>query len=243
MCIRDSSYGAGRLFIAGDAAHSHPPYGGYGINTGLEDARNLGWKLAATLQGWAASGLLETYSAERQPVFVSTARDFIVNYIEDDRAFLRAHNPDRDREDFEKAWAVRASGVSGEIQSFEPNYEGSPLVVGSAGGAPSAVGSHSFKARAGHHLAPQTLSNGRNVFEELGEGFTLLAFGAGEADIAAFEAAAKARQIPLRVLRDSYAEGRMAYEARLILVRPDAFVAFAGDAAEAEAILATVIGA
>jgi hypothetical protein len=141
------------------------------------------------------------------------------------------------------AWAVRASGVSGEIQSFEPNYEGSPLVVGSAGGAPSAVGSHSFKARAGHHLAPQTLSSGRNVFEELGEGFTLLAFGAGEPDIAAFEAAARARQIPLKVLRDSYAEGRMAYEARLILVRPDAFVAFAGDAAQAEAILATVVGA
>jgi hypothetical protein len=81
------------------------------------------------------------------------------------------------------------------------------------------------------------------VFEELGEGFTLLAFGAAEPDIAAFEAAAKARQIPLKVLRDSYAEGRMAYEARLILVRPDAFVAFAGDAAQAEAILATVVGA
>ena len=236
-------YNTGRLFIAGDAAHSHPPYGGYGINTGLEDARNLGWKLAATLQGWAAPGLLETYSAERQPVFVSTARDFIVNYIEDDRAFLRAHDPERDREDFEKAWAVRASGVSGEIQSFEPNYEGSPLVVGSAGGAPSAVGSHSFKARAGHHLAPQTLSSGRNVFEGLGEGFTLLAFGAAEQDIAAFEAAAQARKIPLKVLRDSYTEGCMAYEARLILVRPDAFVAFAGDAAAAETILATVVGA
>ena len=75
------------------------------------------------------------------------------------------------------------------------------LVVGSAGGSPSAVGSHSFKARAGHHLAPQTLSSGRNVFEELGEGFTLLAFGAAEPDIAAFEAAARARQIPLKVLR------------------------------------------
>ena len=43
----------GRMLIAGDAAHSHPPYGGYGVNTGLEDAANLGWKLAATLQGWA----------------------------------------------------------------------------------------------------------------------------------------------------------------------------------------------
>ena len=63
------SYRNGRLFVAGDAAHSHPPYGGYGVNTGFEDARNLGWKLAAELQGWGGEALLESYSAERQPVF------------------------------------------------------------------------------------------------------------------------------------------------------------------------------
>jgi 2-polyprenyl-6-methoxyphenol hydroxylase-like FAD-dependent oxidoreductase len=57
VAIADS-YGKGRIFIAGDAAHSHPPYGGYGINTGFEDARNLGWKLAATLQGWGGPALL-----------------------------------------------------------------------------------------------------------------------------------------------------------------------------------------
>ncbi len=238
------SYGDGRLFIAGDAAHSHPPYGGYGVNTGLEDARNLGWKMAATLQGWAGASLLESYSAERQPVFVSTARDFIVNFIEADRAFLRAHDPERDRADFEQSWAKRASGVSDEIQSFEPNYEGSDLVVGSAGGATGAVGDHSFKARAGHHLAPQLLSSGRSVFEELGADFTLLAFGAAEADVSAFEAAAKAHSVPLKILRDTFAEGRCAYEARLVLVRPDAFVAFASDVAtpDAASILATAMG-
>ncbi len=54
-------YRIGRVFIAGDAAHGHPPYGGYGINTGLEDAANLGWKLAAALQGWAGADLLDSY--------------------------------------------------------------------------------------------------------------------------------------------------------------------------------------
>jgi hypothetical protein len=54
-------YRKGRTFIAGDAAHSHPPYGGYGINTGFEDAVNLAWKLAATIQGWAGPKLLESY--------------------------------------------------------------------------------------------------------------------------------------------------------------------------------------
>src|SRR4029078_2453604 len=61
------SYRKGRIFIAGDAAHSHPPYGGYGVNTGLEDARNLGWKLAAALQGWAGPRLLDSYGEERRP--------------------------------------------------------------------------------------------------------------------------------------------------------------------------------
>ncbi len=53
------SYRKGRVFVAGDAAHSHPPYGGYGVNSGLEDARNLGWKLAAVLQGWGGERLLD----------------------------------------------------------------------------------------------------------------------------------------------------------------------------------------
>ena len=74
-------YRIGRVFIAGDAAHSHPPYGGYGINTGLEDAANLGWKLAAALQGWAGASLLDSYGEERRPVFASTARDFIEKAI------------------------------------------------------------------------------------------------------------------------------------------------------------------
>jgi 2-polyprenyl-6-methoxyphenol hydroxylase-like FAD-dependent oxidoreductase len=61
-------YRVGRVFLAGDAAHVHSPAGGQGMNTGLQDAANLGWKLAATAQGWAPEGLLDTYEAERHPV-------------------------------------------------------------------------------------------------------------------------------------------------------------------------------
>jgi 4-hydroxyisophthalate hydroxylase len=56
-----------RVFIAGDAAHSHPPYGAHGLNTGLEDAVNLGWKLAAVLHGWGGPDLLDSYTHERRP--------------------------------------------------------------------------------------------------------------------------------------------------------------------------------
>ncbi len=62
------SYGSGRVLLAGDAAHVHPPFGGQGLNLGLQDAFNLGWKLAAEVQGWAPEGLLATYQAERRPV-------------------------------------------------------------------------------------------------------------------------------------------------------------------------------
>ncbi|WP_067687112.1 rifampin monooxygenase [Nocardia jejuensis] len=61
-------YRVGRVFLAGDAAHIHPPMGGQGLNLGVQDAFNLGWKLAATVNGWAPEGLLDTYEAERHPV-------------------------------------------------------------------------------------------------------------------------------------------------------------------------------
>jgi 2-polyprenyl-6-methoxyphenol hydroxylase-like FAD-dependent oxidoreductase len=61
-------YRVGRVFLAGDAAHVHSPAGGQGMNTGIQDAANLGWKLAAAVQGWAPDGLLDTYEGERHPV-------------------------------------------------------------------------------------------------------------------------------------------------------------------------------
>jgi len=88
------------------------------------------------------------------------------------------------------------------------------------------------------------MSSGKNVFEELGLGFTLLAFGADDAGVAAFERAAAAAHMPMSVVRDSYAGGREAYERRLILVRPDQYVAWTADAAPADvpALLAKVTG-
>ncbi|MEP7765419.1 rifampin monooxygenase [Sanguibacter sp. 25GB23B1] len=70
-------YRVGRALLAGDAAHVHPPLGGQGLNLGVQDAFNLGWKLAAEIDGWAPDGLLDTYESERRPVaadVLSTAR-------------------------------------------------------------------------------------------------------------------------------------------------------------------------
>lgn len=219
-------YRAGRIFVAGDAAHSHPPYGGYGVNSGLEDARNLGWKLAATLQGWGGERLLNSYDAERRPVFASTMHDFIAKSIEADREFLDAHDPARDKAAFEQAWQARAQGAVGEVHAFEPHYEGSAVVWGSQGRAPSAKGSHRFDARAGHHLAPAMLDAHRNVFDELGQGFTLLDLGASREAVEAFRAAAAALSLPLAVVACPRGSQADRYDATLVLVRPDQFVAW-----------------
>ncbi|QDP94725.1 FAD-dependent oxidoreductase [Microlunatus elymi] len=63
-----SSYRRGRVLLAGDAAHVHSPFGGQGLNLGIGDAMNLGWKLAAEIQGWAPAGLLDSYTTERHPI-------------------------------------------------------------------------------------------------------------------------------------------------------------------------------
>lgn len=220
------SYRAGRVFIAGDAAHSHPPYGGYGVNSGLEDARNLGWKLAAVIQGQASAALLDSYDAERRPVFASTASDFIARSIEADRQFLHTFDPETDLAAFESAWQARASGASSEVHSFEPNYEGSPIVQGRSQGVCSAVGSHRFEARAGHHLPPAPLTGGDDAFEKLGPGFTLLCIGPTQEDAGAFAEAAAALSVPLKVVALAANSGAERYAARWILVRPDEFVAW-----------------
>jgi len=222
-------YSKGRMFIAGDACHQHPPYGGYGLNTGLEDAANLGWKLAARLQGWGGPRLLDSYGEERRPIFVETGEAMIAGGIERDREFLERYSPERDPVEFEHEWLeMNRTSVFGQ-QAYEPHYEGSSVVAGPPNGVCSIHAAPRLTAEAGHHLAPRVLSDGRNVFEALGAGFSLLAFDAPDVAVAAFASAAEAAGAPLTIVRDTFAESRTAYAARMVLVRPDQYVVWAGD--------------
>jgi 2-polyprenyl-6-methoxyphenol hydroxylase-like FAD-dependent oxidoreductase len=228
------TYRSKRVFIAGDAAHTHPPYGGFGVNNGLEDAVNLGWKLTAVLGGWGGEALLDSYSLERRPVFRDIGEDIIAATIKEEARFLERYSPKRDRAEFELAFAQTIAATARRMRSLNPHYAGSPVVCAPPGSITSAHGVHSFAARAGYHLPPQPLSSGRNVFEELGRGFTLLAFDAADGEAGRFEDAARSFGIPLRVVRDTVSGGREAYGSRLILVRPDQHVAWAGDTAPAD---------
>ena len=177
-------------------------------------------------------------------MFASTARDFIEKAIQSDKDFLAKFDPAIDKDAFEAEWPARPSGARSEVNSFEPNYEGSSIVAGPPGATCSAIGSHEFAARAGHHLAPRQLASGRNVFEELGDGFTLLDFGAPDIAVAEIRRAAEARGIPLKLIRDDSAESREFYQATLFLVRPDQFIAWTsdGDVTDAAGIIRRMVG-
>jgi 2-polyprenyl-6-methoxyphenol hydroxylase-like FAD-dependent oxidoreductase len=122
------SYRVGRCFIAGDAAHVHSPVGGQGMNTGIQDAYNLGWKLAAVLQGHASEQLLDSYEAERRPVARATLRgtDVATRLGMIDRplarairgrmaSFLTTLGPVRDR-------------ITRAVAELDVNYRRSPIV-------------------------------------------------------------------------------------------------------------------
>lgn len=235
-----SEYRSGNVFIAGDACHSHPPYGGFGLNSGLEDARNLGWKIAAALQGWGGDDLLDSYTLERRPIFERTAQ-LIASLIEIDRNFLQRYDPDDDRHAFEAAWPDELRNASSK--AFLPHFEGSPVVAGGSARQPGLDGLTTREARAGHHLAPATLSDGRETADLVGADFCLLAFDAHEPARTLADAASRLG-MPLRVAEDRFAGDPVAYTHRLVLVRPDGYVAWAGDdtPADAEALLRAVIG-
>src|SRR5262249_11666627 len=146
--------------------------------------------------------------------------ELIAAGIERDGAFLDRYNPERDRAEFDQAWQGFAARAP-TAQSYEPHYEGSAVVCGPPGAACGIHGRHSVAAQPGHHLAPCVLTSGRNVFEELGSGFTLLAFDAADSDLATTQRTAQSLRLPLKVVRDAYTNARQAYGSRWILVRPD----------------------
>ena len=227
------NYNKSRVFIAGDAAHSHPPYGGYGVNTGFEDARNLSWKITAAIEGWAGSGLLDSYSSERKPVFESTRDDFIVRMINQDANMVTNFDPEIDRAAFEKHWHKRSTGEDIDVTQFLPQISGSPIVFGPINGVTSARGIHQHLAQAGFHLSPQVLSNDKNIFDCLGGGrlgacFSLILIDQPSEIKQAFEQAATCFNIPLVIIESAKTGGTALWQNTIILVRPDEFVAYAG---------------
>ena len=218
------NYRKGNVFIAGDAAHTHPPYGGYGVNNGFEDVRNLGWKLAAAIEGWGNDPLLDSYSTERKPVFDSTADAFIRRMIDEDAEFVSKFAPEINRQEFEAAWEQRSIGTKRDVDGYCPHYSGSPIVIGGAG-ASSAQGAHSHVARPGYLLSPK-LDSAKQTSQI---GLTLFVVGEADGVADAFIEASELTQIPLVVQTVPDNEQTQTWKSKAILVRPDRFVSWVWD--------------
>jgi len=247
------AYRRGRVLLAGDAAHLHPPYGGHGANCGIGDAVDLGWKLAATIQGWGGPALLDSYELERRSLAARVIREAVAN--------ARALGPDllAAVDDPEARGSLEADGGRGdgarhalaevigrekerEFRSLGlvlgSSYERSPVIAREPGIAPAPEPcTYSPSAHPGH-LAPHAwLPDGRSLFDLLSDGFTLISLERERAPVGVDQhrqaqrmvAAARAVGMPLSHVRVADERLLELYGARMALIRPDQHVCWRGD--------------
>ena len=213
-------YGAGRVLIAGDAAHECSPTAGLGMHTGIEEAVNLAWKLAALLDGWGGAGLVASYEAERRPVALRNVALSTATYNGLRRIPGRDEAATLGPEDWRD---ILAATSPSEQDKMDYGYDGSPICVADAEpGWPHA-------ARPGARAPHAWLSDGRSTLDLFGDGFVLLCFGATGDRAAPLLRAAEQRGVPLRTLAIEDPAIAALYGAAFALVRPDAHVAWRGD--------------
>lgn len=248
-----TSYRDKRVFLAGDACHLHPPMGGYGMNQGIGDAVDLGWKLDAVLQGWGNAELLASYENERKPVHRMYIEEATENY-----AFV-THHMVNDRLELDNQEGMQARSALGERISagkpreFRPigailgyTYNPSEIIVSDGSEAPSHDPlRYEPSSRPGALLPHMWLADGTSIYDHLGQGYTLLQIGKEEAgDVETIRTSARNLRFPLTTLVVEETEAVERYGARLILVRPDQHVAWKGNAipANPRALLLTLSG-
>jgi 2-polyprenyl-6-methoxyphenol hydroxylase-like FAD-dependent oxidoreductase len=244
-------YQSARSFLAGDACHLFVPTGGFGMNTGISDAVDLGWKIAARLEGWGGEKLLASYETERRPIGLFNTCEAADNYDKSGTIFAVPEALEEDGAAGDAARAAVAALLPPKIKHFAPigvhlgsAYEQSPLIIDD-GTPPAAFDPVRYtpSARPGQRAPHAWLGPGKSVLDLFGRGFTLLRFG-GEGGEALVEAAREA-ELPLNVADIADAAIARLYERRLVLVRPDGHVAWRADSvpAQSRAIVDRIRGA
>lgn len=225
-----------RVFLAGDAAHQYIPTGGYGMNTGIGDACDLGWKLAAVLHGFGSPDLLLSYDIERRPVGLrnceasgrhTKVRGEIAQVLRDDLTALGSAG------DAVRAQAGRRIAALGnaENESFGIElgyaYPDSPIVCGEPGAdIPGTALDYRPSTVPGVRLPSVVLGDGTPIYDRLGPWFTLISCRVPPS--AELLAEAAQHKMPLSVLRLDQPELERVYGRGLVLVRPDQHVVWRG---------------
>jgi 2-polyprenyl-6-methoxyphenol hydroxylase-like FAD-dependent oxidoreductase len=240
----------GRVFIAGDAAHLFTPAGGLGYNTAIEDAVNLGWKLAATIRGSGGPALLSSYEAERQPnARRNTA--YARQFAESLGSFVPV--PDIEEETSAGTQARRLAGsyleAHGKVEfnipgiTFGARYYTSPITVSDGTEPPpDAANLYVPSACPGGRAPHLWLSPEQSLYDLFGFEWTLLRL-AHHADGRRLAATAGALGLDMKVVDLQSDEARDLYQADLVLIRPDQIVAWRGNSDEsAMEVLRHVLG-
>jgi 2-polyprenyl-6-methoxyphenol hydroxylase-like FAD-dependent oxidoreductase len=239
-------YGEGRVFLVGDAVHLVIPTGGLGMNSGVGDAVDLSWKLAAVLQGWGGPNLLPAYEIERRQVGeqnVAASRHATLGR----RKWRAAYRPDIAAKTPDGA-ATRANLARiADVEQRKTNemigaelgyrYLGSPLIAREPGEGPAPDFMRYVPTTwPGARLPHLWLSDGRAMADCIGygHGYTLLRLGGTRADTTALARAFAANSAPLQVLDIADEHARDLYGCDLLLLRPDMHVVWRGHAAPPE---------
>ena len=228
------SFGRGRVFIGGDAAHLFTPTGGLGYNTAVEDAVNLAWKLAHVLQGVAPPALLASYQAERQPL-AQRNTGYARRFADSVGLFRASPLLEADSEAGRSQRAQAAAHLQAHVRlefnipgvTFGGRYDGSPLVV--ADGTlppPDEANAYVPTACPGGRPPHAWLDDGRSLYDSFGPEWTLLRLGPDAPPADAFIAGAAAMGLALAVVAHPSPQLRALYETPLALIRPDQVVAW-----------------
>ncbi|MDR6636291.1 2-polyprenyl-6-methoxyphenol hydroxylase-like FAD-dependent oxidoreductase [Phyllobacterium sp. 1468] len=231
-------YGAGRIFLAGDSAHLVIPTGGLGMNTGVGDAVDLGWKLAATLQGWGGPNLLRSYEIERRQIGdrnVGASR-----YASQGRRKWRSqYRPDiadnTPEGQHTRDNLIRVADVeqrkTNEMIGAELGYRyvGSPIIWDEPGGPEHLFREYNPTTWPGARLPHIWIGEGDAVQDRIGRGYTLLRLGESPAETSALQQEFKSLGAPFEILDIAAGKARDIYGYDLILLRPDMHIVWRGN--------------
>lgn len=239
------TYRAGNAFLAGDAAHLTSPTGGFGMNTGILDAVNLSWKLAAVLEGWGGDSLLDSYEIEQRPVAIRNVNEAGDNLRRMLAPRFTAPDPSMFTSDSAEAAKTRTEFGQAytDAMSREWNtigihlgyvYEGSPAVVPDGSLMPRPQVSHyEPTARPGARAPHAWIAEGRSTLDLFRKSFVLLRFD-GNVHSDSLEEQARIAGLPLEIVDIADSDVADLYESKLVLVRPDGHVAWRGDSAPSD---------
>jgi FAD binding domain len=234
-------FAKGRVFLSGDAAHLFTPTGGMGYNTSVDDAVNLGWKLAAVIKGWASEKLLHTYELERKPIaerntaFARLMADNIGNIKPP--VDIEAQGPEG-----ETARQIFGQALNKHVRSefnipglqLGLRYNQSPINAMEDSPIPEDQPNRYIPSAKPGGRAPHLWINGVSIFDLFGLDFTLLCMNdpadLQDHDVKTWQQGFAEAGVPLHILYCDSHEARQLYQASRVLIRPDHHVAWRGEA-------------